>query len=445
MTRCRSGAAAAAAAFCAALFLGAAAPAFPQQRALRPAELAQAMGALAEGFADMLPLYAALGHTWPGGRMAPPAEGWPLSMDAGGSFGISTMDARPWADMMGALGIRDYGISDYRYFPLPALVFEWRLGGLPPHFDIGLKIGAIPSILPVEPFSEERHFMAGAELRTPWLDEGRAAPAICFGVGFAYLRGRMAAEGPRMARIDIPPDTLVFPGASFLALHNPRLVADWSAAVLDLSVQASKTLGFVTPHLGLGASHAWSRVSVRVDSSFMENYGHFSGGTGSINAQTRRALAAQGIGLCERGISIEERAGAWGLRAFGGVSFDAAGIIRLDLAGLYEIRGRNFAVMLGARSKTGRRRPPEPPAQAPGLWPAPAPLPALPEPAPGPGPLPDPAPPHEHETPPASLPAPPEPIAPESAPHEPEPVPPEPLPEQVPQAPPPAPEPAPGG
>jgi len=315
--------------FFVALFIGAGVPAFSQS-VTSARELSNAMDNFAGGMARSLPFNATMGLNWSDAYIGRFFPSFPPRFGVGVVGGATTMDLAPIDGLLSAFGFDGELPSLMGRFPIPGVMVEARLGGFFLPFDLGFKIGSIPNV----PGSiEVDYFIVGGDFRYALLHGRRILPTISVGVGFTHLRGGISTTLDQGFNVDLGSGRTVI-------VSDPRVGIDWSTSVLDFKVQASRSLLVVTPYVGLGLSHGWSRVSYGVDAGIAT--------TGINEGQAREILGQYGIDLGTGGFSSEVGINGWSVRAFGGISLNLM-VLRLDFTALYNFRDGNLGATIGAR------------------------------------------------------------------------------------------------
>jgi len=351
---------------CAVIFLGAGVPAFSQSQPIPDVgELTVAMDAFAASMALALPFNASMGLNWSDayiGRLFPSRR---PHFGFGVVAGATTMDISPIDNLLNLFGsylpddVLDMGIG----LPIPGAMAEIRLGGLFRPFDIGFKIGMVPDavIAMLDDMTGDAltldYFIIGGDFRYALVEAGRIIPAISLGVGFTHMRGGISVDvGDIPIGFTIPGHALGIPDLSgipdlpgyfpgTLTIHNPQMGLEWSTNVIDMKLHVSRPLFIITPYVGLGVSHGWSRVS-------------YGAGVARVSAtvgdhsmdidEVAEIFSDAGIDVTETSFSSEVGINGWGFRAFGGVSLNLA-VFRLDFTGMYNFRDGNFGATVGFR------------------------------------------------------------------------------------------------
>lgn len=243
--------------------------------------------------------------------------------------GLSFMDESAVNNLLGNFDVSMP--ADLDFMPLPAAGAEARLGGFILPFDIGFKFGWLPTIN----FSENINFdymMIGGDIRYAIMKGNIILPKITFGVGYNYVQGSVASPMDGGMTYTI--------GGKSISVSDPDVNLNWSSKVLDLKLQVSKKLFFITPSVGIGVSHSWSEAGYKVNAET-------SGDLDAINEE----LASQGlpsIKLNNKGFgSVIENSG-WDVRLFAGLALDIA-LIKIDVTGMYDINNEIWNAGLGLR------------------------------------------------------------------------------------------------
>lgn len=290
-----------------------------------------------EALAKSLPFNASIGLNWSDAYIgqfldAPPHFG------VGVSAGVTTIDVDAATDLLKAFGI-SYPLS---FFPLPAYVVEGRLGGFVIPFDIGVKFGALPDTPLLKDTGVDINFLlAGADFRYSLIKQGVVLPNVSIGFGVNYLKGGISASTGS-------PASFMFNGAT-ITLDKPTVGLSWETMSLELKAQISKQILIVTPYIGAGVSYAVvSKAGYDVKTHV--TYGN----NGTIGANDIAEIQEAVPGLTNIGAggfsSSYSRHDSWGIRVFGGLSFNLL-IIKIDLTGMFNLLDQNYGVTLGVRAQ----------------------------------------------------------------------------------------------
>ncbi|MDR2782333.1 MAG: hypothetical protein LBB48_00565 [Treponema sp.] len=293
-----------------------------------------------EALSMSLPFNASIGLNWSDAYIgqllaAPPHFGIGLSA------GATTIDVDAAADLLKSFGI-SYPLA---FLPLPAYVVEGRLGGFVIPFDIGVKFGALPDVpLLTDDGVDINFLLAGADFRYSLIKQGVALPNVSIGFGVNYLKGGISASAV---------DTMSFSFSDGSTNHTlgpskPTVELSWETVTLELKAQISKTLLIITPYAGVGVSYAIvSKAGYGVKTQV--TYGGNTIQDGDIAKIQEAVPGLKDIGTGGFSSSYE-RHDSWGIRLFGGLSFNFA-IIKIDLTGLFNLIDQNYGVTLGVRAQ----------------------------------------------------------------------------------------------
>lgn len=309
------------------VLLLAAAPIFGQN--ISYADMEQDFGAFADDVAQALPFAAATtGLTWSDASV----KGFP-HFGVGVSVSAVTLPKEAFENVLSSLNgftlpseIGSLGV------PLPGYALDARLGLPVLPFDVGAKFGYMTpemgSALEGATGISAEYLLAGLEVRYPILKGNLLLPALSVGAGYSYLNGAVAMEASGMTT------AINLPNSYTVNLDNPDVQFAWKTHTIDLEVQASKGLLFLTPYIGAGYSYGWSQAG---------------GGVSSELTQTDKDnLALYDIEVDDQGFLIYKDANGGALRGFGGVSFNLF-ILKLDVNAQYNFMSKSFGGGINAR------------------------------------------------------------------------------------------------
>ncbi|MCL2191438.1 MAG: hypothetical protein FWB79_05575 [Treponema sp.] len=330
---------------CAVVFLGIGVPAFSQDTPDLDS-LTLAMDAFAGGMARALPFNASMGLNWSDAYIGKLFPSNPPHFGIGFAGGFTMMGLEPIERLLNEFDAELPDDLPFMGLPIPGMMAEIRLGGLFLPFDLGFKLGFLPAGVTalLGEALELDYFVVGGDFRYALVEAGRIVPAVSLGVGFTHLRGGI---GVNVGTIPIDfPYTNPLTGASetgTLTVHDPTMGLNWSTNVLDFKVQVSRPLFIITPYIGLGASHGWSRVSYGAG---MARLSVDAGG--QTLDDIRQTFADVGIDILDDGFFSEVSVRGWSFRAFGGISLNLS-VLRLDFTGMYNFRDGGFGTTVGFR------------------------------------------------------------------------------------------------
>jgi hypothetical protein len=269
----------------------------------------------------------------------------PPHFGVGVMAGVTSINKDKVLDALKKAGVDSSDFDDVAMFVLPAAAGELRLGGFFLPFDIGVKVGVLPS-LDIGDMNFNYTFV-GFDVRYAVLKEEPKGwkPNISVGVGFNYIREKFGgiSIGGGPLKWDIPNNSVLGIAGGIVELNSPELELDWSNMTLDLKAQISKRFIYVfTPYLGLGSSFGWSTFGYGIST----NVTYTGGGIPGLTSD----LAKLGIPLDINGTSVsgEEKVFTFGLRAYGGLAINMWKII-LDLTGMYSFLDQNYGASVGLR------------------------------------------------------------------------------------------------
>ncbi|HTO24201.1 MAG TPA: hypothetical protein VMQ10_17125, partial [Spirochaetia bacterium] len=174
-------------------------------------------------------------------------------------------------------------------------------------------------------------------------------PGLSVGVGYTYMRGNVGIPGVLNGPITI---TNVDVGGTphTLGFTNPSLDFFWNTNVIDLKVQLSKTLLFITPYVGLGASYGISNAGGGMSSQMQVS----TDGGSTYNPATQQDIdnlnSAFGTSytLQNPGFGVYATANGFSARVFGGFSLNIF-ILKIGVGAEYELLSGSMAGMANAR------------------------------------------------------------------------------------------------
>jgi len=301
----------------------------------------------ASGVAGALPLNSSIGLNWSSAHIGQ-TLGFPPRFGIGLTMGATTLPysaLKSAVDDLGADDLGDVPFAEALGLPIAGYTVDARIGGFILPFDIGLKVGGIPSgtSIPVPGLGsvDMDYLLLGGDVRYRVVEENLVLPTVSVGVGFNYLRGKIGVEGV-LGDVEIASvayDDGGSPQSVTVFLTDPALEFEWESKVLDFKVQASKDILVLTPYLGLGASYAWSEAGGGVRTRLEVDGG---------NETVRQAIIDQYDQFDTDGFGVSSSVQGFGVRTFGGFSFNVL-IARLDFTLMYDFLGQNIGATTGAR------------------------------------------------------------------------------------------------
>ena len=230
--------------------------------------------------------------------------------------------------------------------PLPAYTLEGRIGGLVLPFDVGIKLGVIPSDTFADSEVAVDYTLAGFDIRTPIIKQNVLLPSVALSVGYNYLNAGVdtAISGTGLAdSVDL--GTL---GLGSLSFPDPKARFEMQSNVIDVKLQASKSLLIITPYLGVGYAYGWSKAGGGVAGT-VEYEGNPI--TATDIAAIEAAFDAAGYDapdLSEDGFLVSSESDGGAFRAFGGLSVNLF-ILKLDLTGMYNFNTSSLGASANVR------------------------------------------------------------------------------------------------
>ena len=299
--------------------------------------------------ASSLPLNSSIGNNTPDAYIGQLLS-VPPHFSIGLTTGASTIPYKTIDDAMSDLDLDTGAIDQFSGIgvPLPAYTVDARVGGFLLPFDVGLKIGGVPSGTLGVGDTDLEYFLVGADVRYAVIEQNAVLPNVSVGVGYNYLSGQVFIPDVVDAGYEVGiPET-----STSLRLSDPDLQFNWQSSVIDFKVQASKQFLIVTPFAGLGTSVGISSAGGGLESNL-----EYDDGTGYRDAtsddikEIEDAFDAAGYDapdLDKGSIGVGDDVNGWAFRAFGGVGFNILAF-KLDLGLGYDLIGRNLMGSLSAR------------------------------------------------------------------------------------------------
>jgi hypothetical protein len=294
----------------------------------------------ANGAASALPLESSVGLNWSDAYI-----GQFPHFGIGVTAGAATI---PFAAINGVINTFGGSIPSNVSFlssvgiPFPAYTVDARIGGFILPFDIGVKVGYLPSgSLSGVGFSVD-YLMVGADVRYGLLKDSGLTPGLSIGVGYTYMRGNVAVPGVLPSTVI---NTVSFGGSNHtIGFTSPDLNFFWNTSVIDAKVQLSKELFILTPYIGLGASYGISNAGGGMKASMQVDGGN------ATQSQLDQINSAFGTSytLQDQGFGVFGAASGFSARAFGGFSFNLF-ILKIGVGAEYEFLSGSFAGMANVR------------------------------------------------------------------------------------------------
>lgn len=316
----------------------------------------------ADGVASSLPLNASVGLNWSDAYI-----GQFPHFGVGLTVGASTIPFDAAAPLLEGLGLTDLAANPdleplLKFgMPLPAYAIEARIGGFVIPFDVGIKAGILPpNWTPADSFPnvavlqnlDLEYMNLGIDVRLPVIEERGLIPEVAIGGGYNYLRANIGFNGILGGDVNIgsfehpDPDN---PTVYDISLRDPTVYYEWSANVLDLKAQVSKSLLLFRPYAGLAASIGFGRAGSGFESELI----------GTVPTEAEIAAINEAAALMDSDLTIPEisgtsfslsapMTGGWSFRAFGGVAINIL-IVKIDITAMYDFIAGNYGATVGLR------------------------------------------------------------------------------------------------
>ena len=251
-----------------------------------------------------LPDNAVIGGTWSDAYIGQ-IVGIPPHFGIGIATGVTSFPSKGFKDAMELTGTK----LPTDTLILPNVAVEGRIRGFILPFDIGLRVGMLPSN--TEIFGVKADYLHyGVDVRYALLKGGLVLPAISVGLGYYHTDGSF--NFPLTAGATFGSSV---PGV--LADEKVNLGLDFATDAFELKAQVSKSFIVITPYAGVGAFMATSKSSYLLDSSVAD-------------------------------VTDSKKDTVYGARVFGGFSFNVL-VLKFDTTASYDVLTGNWGGNLGAR------------------------------------------------------------------------------------------------
>jgi len=308
-------------------------------------------GQFADDIATTLPAASTIGLNWSSAYIGQLphfgiglATGFLMAPTTGlsalaGDFGMTSLTS--------ALG----GYSGLIGVPIPAAVVEARIGGIFLPFDVGIKVGFIPTQANLGNFLPAgmnlNFHLYGIDVRYPLVKEGLLKPAVSVGLGFNHFDGYFSSpigSGYTIGSVHFPDGSTHSMGFS-----APDALFKWNSNAIDATVQVSKSILYIlTPYIGFGATYGISQAGGGINSSMTLD-------GSAMTAQQARYIeqyyAATGQTISvdpTQGFSILKNANGFSFRVYGGTSLNLW-VFKVDVDGIYNISSGKLGLNIGSR------------------------------------------------------------------------------------------------
>ncbi len=298
--------------------------------------LTGSISTLADKAGAALPSASALGLDWSDSWIGslvgvPPHFG--LGADAGFTT-IPTGSLQPLFDAMG-VSLPAYATA-MGGLPLPVYTINGRIGGFLLPFDIGLKLGYMPT-LTVSNLGVN-YLLAGADLRYALLQDG-ITPGLSVGFGVNYIQANVSYTFPNQTLYVNGFTT----GNGDVTLASPTVSLGLKDLTYELKGEISKNLLIVTPYAGAALDLSEMQADAGFNGTITSSAGSLTpGDITQLNSLTGANFSQNGITYTANSNNI------WGARLYGGFSFNIV-FFKIDLKAIYTFPSGNLGADLGAR------------------------------------------------------------------------------------------------
>ncbi len=304
--------------------------------------LTGSISTLADKAGAALPSASALGLDWSDSWIGslvgvPPHFGLGLSA---GFTTIPTGSLQPIFDAMGQQ-LPTYATT-LGGVPLPMYTINGRVGGFLLPFDIGFKLGYMPT-LTVSNMGVD-YLLAGADLRYALLQDG-ITPGLSVGFGVNYIQADVSYTFPDRS-FNVPNFTSSN-GATGVTLKSPTASLGLKDLTYELKAEISKNLLIVTPYAGAALDLSEMRAEAGFNGTILGTDGTTTstltpGDLASLNSLTGANFTSNGVSYTALSNNI------WGARIYGGFSFNIV-FFKIDVKALYSFPSGNLGADIGAR------------------------------------------------------------------------------------------------
>jgi len=301
-----------------------------------------------DALANSLPFNSTMGLNWSDAYIGQ-ILALPPHFGIGFASGFTTMNLGSLNGLLNMFGVHELDNINVGGFALPGYTVEARVGGFILPFDIGVKFGYLKlnpefvnGLLNTDiPDFSMNHMLIGGDLRYA-IVKGKVIPfKVSLGAGFNYLKGGISMPVPGASDLSFN-----IPGTGTLNIPKPELGLDWETKSLDFKAQASFKILIITPYIGLGATHAWSKAGYGITSDI--NVTDSSGNPISLDSVVNKIEEFGISGINSRGFSHYDEVTGWSFRTFGGFSINIP-FVSFDLTGMYDFISKCYGATFGVR------------------------------------------------------------------------------------------------
>ncbi|MCL2184946.1 MAG: hypothetical protein FWB86_03705 [Treponema sp.] len=305
-------------------------------------DLKNAASDFSSNIAQALPFNSTMGLNWSDAYIGqlfgvPPRFG--VGLTVGATF-IPIVDMNELLDMFNIKLPIEISLG----LPLPSYTVEGRIGGIILPFDLGVKVGWIPSFdLPYVDVGL-KYLLFGVDLRYSLLPKNIPIVKLSVGLGYNYLTGGLSKSIPAGG---LPSFEFSDPDLGIdysLDIADPTIYLDWNTHCFEVKAQASFSLLIITPYAGIGFSYAKSEAGYRAKTDVTVN-------GGAVELDDVMDLLQDTFGLenlSPNGFGAMKSAENYNLRAYGGISFNLTKV-RIDLTLMYNFFSKSLGGTIGTR------------------------------------------------------------------------------------------------
>ncbi len=277
-----------------------------------------------------LPLAASAGTDWSNayiGQLIDTDFPW-VHLGVGLTAGVTSLPNKAVNPLLEAMGQ-----SDVSSVGIPFTDFNLRLGGIVWPFDMGLKIGFLPSAFANASGFAFTYNSFGVDVRYSLVKSDLLLPDVSVGGGINYISAAVTGSYGKGITYTDPVNS-----ANTLSIGAPTMNLKLSAVEFEGKVQVSKTLLFLlTPYAGLTASYGSAHAEAGVNSTI------------TSNQPISYWVSQYGVpGLTTSGFGTSGDAGVFGMKIYGGSSIDIL-IVKFDFQGMYSLFDGNYGLSAGVR------------------------------------------------------------------------------------------------
>ncbi len=246
----------------------------------------------------------------------------------GGNMGFTSIPGDAIKPLISGLG-QSYSGS---FLPLPFASINGRIGGLVLPFDVGFKVGFIPSVFSTVDGYKLTYSTFGMDVRYSVIKSDIVLPDVIVGVGVSGMSaGVSKSYGSGVTYTESST-------GDQLNVAAPKLSIDLKSMEYEVKAQVSKGFVFLTPYLGLGVGYGTGNAKAGVQSTV----------TATGSKTVAQWASAYGLDVNSTGFSKSKDAGGINSRIYGGTSIDMLAL-KVDLQGEYSILDGAFGGSIGAR------------------------------------------------------------------------------------------------